>query len=85
MYYLLGAILWVIFAFWPAIVARRKGHSFILFFILSLFFFVLALIYAYAVNDNTETTEDIAAEKAVNKVMDEELHPEQSSYQRCLA
>ena len=38
-------------AFWPARVARRKGHSFIGYFILSLFFFPLALILAYVVKD----------------------------------
>ena len=32
-------IIWVAIAFWPARVARRKGHSFILYFIFSLIFF----------------------------------------------
>ena len=32
-------------------VAARKGHSFIGFFVLSLFFFPLALIMAYVVQD----------------------------------
>jgi hypothetical protein len=53
----LGAILlfliWIAIAFWPARVAGRKGHSFILYFILSLFFFPLALILAYVVHDRT--------------------------------
>ncbi len=48
---LLGLIIWVLIAFWPARVARRKGHSFIGYFILSLFFFPLALIMAYVVRD----------------------------------
>ncbi len=43
--------IWVAIAFWPARVARRKGHSFILYFIFSLFFFPLALITAYVVHD----------------------------------
>ena len=30
--------IWILIAFWPARVAARKGHSFIGFFILSLFF-----------------------------------------------
>jgi hypothetical protein len=38
-------------AFWPARVASRKGHSFIGYFILSLFFFPLALLLAYVVQD----------------------------------
>jgi hypothetical protein len=44
-------ILWIAIAFWPARVARRKGHSFFLFFIFSLFFFPLALLVAYLVRD----------------------------------
>jgi hypothetical protein len=40
--------IWIAFAFWPARVAGRKGYSFIGFFILSLFLFVIALIIAYA-------------------------------------
>ena len=29
---ILGLIIWVLIAFWPAHVARRKGHSWLLFF-----------------------------------------------------
>jgi hypothetical protein len=47
----LTLIVWVALAFWPARVARRKGHSWIGYFILSLFFFPLALIMAYVVKD----------------------------------
>jgi hypothetical protein len=46
-------IVWVAIAFWPARVAARKGHSFFLFFILSLIFFPLSLIVAYMVSDRT--------------------------------
>jgi hypothetical protein len=48
---IVGLIIWIAIAFWPARVAGRKGHSFIGYFILSLFFFPLALIMAYAVRD----------------------------------
>ena len=48
---ILGLIIWIAIAFWPARVAARKGHSFVGFFILSLFFFPLALILAYVVHD----------------------------------
>jgi amino acid transporter len=51
---LLGIICLIILlalAFWPARVARRKGHSWLLFFIFSLFFFFPALIVAYLVRD----------------------------------
>jgi hypothetical protein len=40
-------IILVALAFWPARVARRKGHSWLLFFIFSLFLFFPALIVAY--------------------------------------
>jgi hypothetical protein len=43
----------VAIAFWPARVARRKGHSFVGFFLLSLFFFPLSLILAYVSDDRT--------------------------------
>ena len=46
-------IIWILIAFWPARVASRKGHSFLLYFILSLFFFPLALILAYVVRDRS--------------------------------
>jgi len=42
-------IIWIAIAFWPARVAARRGHSFIGYFILSLFFFPLAVILAYVV------------------------------------
>ena len=44
-------ILWILIAFWPARVAGRKGHSFILYFIFSLICFPLALLVAYLVRD----------------------------------
>ena len=50
---ILFLIIWIAIAFWPARVAGRKGHSFIGYFILSLFFFPLALILAYVVHDRT--------------------------------
>ena len=43
--------IWIAIAFWPARVASRKGHSFFGYFLLSLFFFPLALIMAYMVRD----------------------------------
>lgn len=48
---ILGLIIWVALAFWPARVAGRKGHSFVGYFIFSLFFFPIALIMAYVVKD----------------------------------
>ena len=51
---IIGFIIWIAIAFWPARVAGRKGHSFIGYFFLSLLFFPLALIMAYAVHDRTQ-------------------------------
>jgi hypothetical protein len=48
---IIGLIIWIAIAFWPARVAARKGHSFIGYFLLSLLFFPLALIMAYVVPD----------------------------------
>ena len=50
---IVGLIIWVALAFWPARVAGRKGHSFLGYFVLSLIFFPLALIMAYVVQDRT--------------------------------
>jgi hypothetical protein len=50
---IVGVIIWIAIAFWPARVAGRKGHSFFGYFVLSLFFFPLSLIMAYAVEDRT--------------------------------
>ena len=47
------AMIWIAIAFWPAKVASRKGFSFIGFFLLSLLFFPLALIWAYLLKDRT--------------------------------
>jgi hypothetical protein len=58
---ILLAVIWVAIAFWPARVAGRKGHSFIGYFIFSLFFFPAALIVAYLVHDRTQV---LGAERA---------------------
>jgi hypothetical protein len=52
------AIIWVAVAFWPARVAARKGHSFVGYFIFSLFFFPAALIVVYLVDDDTVVVQD---------------------------
>ncbi len=46
-------IVWILLAFWPASLARRKGHSFIGYFIFSLVAFPAALIVAYLLSDRT--------------------------------
>ena len=42
-------LIWIAIAFWPARVASRKGHSFILFFLFSLVFFPASLLVAYLI------------------------------------
>ena len=51
LWWFLALLIWVAIAFWPARVAARKGHSFIGFFVFSLFFFPAALIVAYVIRD----------------------------------
>ena len=51
LWFILWAVIWVLIAFWPARVAARKGHSFLLYFLFSLVFFPLALLVAYMVGD----------------------------------
>ena len=45
--------LWIAITFWPSRVAGSKGHSFLGYFILSLFLFPLAIIRAYVVQDRS--------------------------------
>jgi hypothetical protein len=47
------AIIWISLAFWSARVAARKGHSFLGYFIFSLFLWPIALITAYVVQHRT--------------------------------
>ncbi len=49
-------IVWILLAFWPARVARRKGHSFIGYFIFSLVAFPAALIVAYLLSDRAQSS-----------------------------
>ncbi len=51
--WILAIAVWIALAFWPARVADRKGHSFFGYFLLSIFFFPLALIMAYMVSDRS--------------------------------
>ena len=48
---LLFLFIWIAIAFWPARIAASKGHSFLGYFIFSLFFFPAALIVAFMVSD----------------------------------
>ena len=59
-------IIWIAIAFWPARVAARKGHSFLLFFIFSLFTFIIALIVAYLIADKSVQTIPTVKNKSNN-------------------
>jgi hypothetical protein len=50
---ILAIVIWIAIAFWPARVAARKGHSFLLYFLFSIVFFPAALLVAYMVSDRT--------------------------------
>jgi len=61
LWWILIAVIWIAIAFWPARVADRKGHSFIGYFIFSLFFFPAAIIVACLVPDRTHVPPRAAA------------------------
>ena len=61
LWWILCATIWIAIAFWPARVAGRKGHSFIGYFLFSVFFFPAALIAAYLVHDRTRVPSAVAA------------------------
>ena len=61
LWWILFAVIWIAIAFWPARVAGRNGHSFIGYFICSLFAFPAALIVADLVHDPTYVAPRAAA------------------------
>lgn len=48
-------ILEVFIALWPASIASRKGYSFLLFFLISLFFWWITIFVAIFLPDKTRT------------------------------
>ena len=69
----LGIILWIALAFWPATLAKKKGYSFFLFLILSWFVsFIITLIVVLFLKDKTLTPADIAADNAAEAVLEKE-------------
>lgn len=69
----LGLVAWIIVAIWPAHVASRKGHSFLVWFFISIFFWWIALFVVYfGLKDKTKTAQDIADDKAVDKILEKE-------------
>lgn len=51
---ILGIIVWVAIAFWPATIAGRKGYSFLGFFLVSLFFWWITLFVTLFMRDKTK-------------------------------
>ncbi len=71
----LGIALWVILAFWPAVIARKKGYSFALFLITALFLsWIISLIVVLFLKDKTETAEQKADDIAVDAILEKQEH-----------
>ena len=69
----LGIALWILFAFWPALVAKSKGYSFFLFLILSwAVSFLVTLIVVLLLEDKTATASTRAADKAAEDALDKD-------------
>ncbi len=57
--FIIGIILWILVALWPARVAKSRGYSFWLFLILSWFIsFILALLLAYLLPNKHHTSDE---------------------------
>lgn len=70
---ILGIVLWLVLAMWPAIIAKNKGYSFILFLILSWFVsFVITLIIAVLLRDKTMTEAERVADSSAETALDKE-------------
>lgn len=70
---MLGIVLWLVFAIWPAYIAKTKGYSFILFLILSWFVsFILTLLVVLLLKDKTLTPADKTADEAAEAALDKE-------------
>lgn len=55
-WFVIIAFLWILVAFWPAMIAKGKGYSFLLFFILSLPFWWIMLFVALFMPDKSGPT-----------------------------
>lgn len=70
---ILGIVLWIALAFWPASIAKRKGHSFFLYLILSWFIsFIITLIIVLFLHDKNETAADRRANAAAEAALAKE-------------
>jgi phosphotransferase system glucose/maltose/N-acetylglucosamine-specific IIC component len=72
-FWVTGIIIDIALAFWPAVVARNKGHSFWLYFLLSIPFWWITLFIVYFGLDNkNETAQDRADAAAAEKQLEKE-------------
>jgi hypothetical protein len=69
---ILALIAWILIAIWPARVAASKGHSFIGWFILSLFFWWITLFVAYSLKDPNRTPQRVEADAAADRQLERE-------------
>lgn len=68
---ILGIVVWILVALWPALLAKSKGYNFWLFLLLSIITsFLVALIVAIIMPNKNETAQDRADEKAAEKALD---------------
>ncbi|TAH33830.1 hypothetical protein EYC58_00090 [Candidatus Saccharibacteria bacterium] len=51
---IMGVFLWILLAMAPAFIARKKGYSFLLFFIISLFFWWITLFVTLFLKDKVD-------------------------------
>ena len=51
---IMGVFLWILLAMAPAFIARKKGYSFLLFFLISLFFWWITLFVTIFLKDKVD-------------------------------
>ncbi len=61
LYWIIGLIIWIAIAFWPARVASGKGHSFLLWFLISIPFWWISLFVVYFGLSNKNAPKPAAA------------------------
>lgn len=70
-YIILGIFLWIVLALIPAMLAKRKGYSFIIFLILSWFVsFLLTLIVVMILKDKNKTAQDRANDRVAEQAIE---------------
>ncbi|MEI7674134.1 MAG: hypothetical protein WCI60_00145 [bacterium] len=70
---IMGIVVWVAVALWPAYIAKRKGYSFLLFFIGGIFIsWLLTLLIVSLLKDKLITAEEIADDEAAEEFLDNE-------------